>query len=128
VGYWLWWRGTDFSGLAQFFFQYIPGFSQERFYQVKALYDQYNFWIVFTAGFTPIPFKIITISAGAFKINLVMFFVASVLSRSARFYIIALLFKFFGEPVRYFIDRYFNLLAFLFIGLLFGGFFLLKYL
>lgn len=128
IGYVLWWQGTDFSGLAMFFFNYIPGFTQDKFYHVQKLYDQYDFWIVFTAGFTPLPFKVITISSGAFNVNLGMFLLASFLSRSARFFLIGGLLAFFGEPVKQFIDRYFNLLAILFVVLLFGGFLVLKYL
>jgi len=131
-GYWigqvLWWNGPEFSGLARFFFEYIPGISQENFYQVKILYDSYDFWIVFTAGFTPIPFKVITITAGAFDLNIWMFLTASCLSRSARFFLVAGLLGIFGEPVKSFIDKYFNILAILFVILLFGGFLILKYL
>ncbi|MFC1586253.1 YqaA family protein [Fibrobacterota bacterium] len=131
-GYWigqvLWWSGAEFSGLALFFFEYIPGFTQEKFIQVKALYDSYDFWIVFTAGFTPLPYKVITISAGAFDLNFGMFLFASCLSRSARFFMVAGLLSYFGDPVKEFIDKYFNLLAILFVVLLFGGFLALKYL
>mgnify|MGYP003331772293 CR=1 FL=1 len=57
--------------------------------RIKNLYDNWDFWIVFTAGFTPIPFKLITISAGTFNINLIMFMIASLISRSSRFFIVA---------------------------------------
>ena len=82
--------------------------------------------IIFTAGFTPIPFKLFTISAGAFNIQFAMFIIAGLVSRSARFLLVALLIKKYGEPINGFIDRYFNLLAILFTVLLFGGFLLIK--
>ena len=84
--------------------------------------------IVFTAGFTPIPFKLFTISAGAFNINFPLFILASIVSRSARFYLVAGLIRKFGEPIREFIETYFNLLALAFTVLLLGGFFILKFL
>ena len=95
--------------------------------KIKSLYDDWDFWIVFTAGFTPIPFKLITISAGTFNINFFMFFLASVISRSARFFIVASLIWVFGDPIRNFIENYFNLLAVIFTILLIGGFILIKF-
>jgi len=112
--------------MKNFFFSYIPGFSQHAFDIIQIKYELYNFWIVFTAGFSPIPYKIITISAGVFEIGFLVFLVASTLSRSARFFIVATLFYFFGPKIKDFIDKYFNLLTILFIGLLLGGFFIIK--
>lgn len=127
IGYWIWWSGPqEFSSLATFFFNHIPGFTIDGFDRLKSLYDSYSFMIIFTAGFTPIPFKLFTISSGAFEINFPMFIVASIVSRSARFFIVAYLIKMFGEPIRDFIDKYFNLLAISFTILLIGGFVLIK--
>ena len=83
--------------------------------------------IIFTAGFTPIPFKLFTISAGAFHIQFPMFILAGTVSRSARFFLVVFLIKTYGEHIREFIDKYFNLLAITFTVLLFGGFALVKY-
>ena len=83
-------------------------------------------WAVGIAGFTPIPYKVFTISAGAFEIDFLVFLIASALSRSARFFIEAALIHRFGPPIRSFIDRRFNLLTILFIVLLLGGFLLFK--
>ena len=99
----------------------------EAFEKVGALYDQYNFWIVFTAGFTPLPYKIFTITGGLFHINFVMFLIASIISRGLRFFLIAGLIWKFGAPIKGFIDKYFNLLAIAFTVLLVGSFFLLGY-
>jgi membrane protein YqaA with SNARE-associated domain len=102
------------------------GFTQQ-YAAVGDLYDQYNAWAVGIAGFTPIPYKIFTISAGAFKINFVVFLVASAISRSARFFLVGWLIYAFGPEIRLFIDRYFNLLAIVFVVLLIGGFIVIKY-
>ena len=129
IGSLLWWEGPNqFSGFAQFFFDNIPGFDQDIFSNIKSLYDEYNFIIIFTAGFTPIPFKLFTISAGAFEINFLLFIFAASISRSARFLLVAFLIKVFGDTITHFIDKYFNILAILFTMILFGGFFLIKFL
>ncbi|MFI3288264.1 MAG: YqaA family protein [Rikenellaceae bacterium] len=108
---------------------FIPSvFSQEAFDSVGQLYDNYNFWVVFTAGFTPIPYKVITITAGVFEINFALFCVASIISRGARFFLIAWLIKRFGPSIKAFIDKYFNLVAIAFTVLLVGCFVLISYL
>jgi membrane protein YqaA with SNARE-associated domain len=110
-----------------FFFDYIPGFTPHVFAKVQSLFEAYGFWVVFTAGFTPIPYKVITIGSGVFQINLVIFLIASLISRSLRFFLVAWLLRRYGPGMRDFIDRYFNLLSIVFLILLFGGFLLLKY-
>ena len=128
VGKVLWWNvpSIEYSYLANLFMEYIPGVNEEGFNSIKKLYDEWDFWIVFTAGFTPIPFKLITISAGTFNINLGMFVLASIISRGARFFLLASLIKVYGESIRTFIEKYFNILALLFTFLLIGGFILIK--
>jgi membrane protein YqaA with SNARE-associated domain len=129
IGYFLWWENVgEFSSLAQFFFNIIPGFTRDIFYSIQNKFDIWNFWIIFTAGFTPIPFKIFTISAGAFNINFLLFIVASTISRTARFLLVSGLIWKFGEPIRGFIENHFNKLALLFTIFLIGGFLLIKYL
>ena len=124
IGYYLWQNTAgEYTALANWFFAHV--FTEESFLQVKGLYDEYDFWTVFTAGFTPLPYKLFTISGGLFKIDLVMFFVASIVSRGLRFFLIAGLIWKFGAPIKTFIDKYFNLLAILFTVLLIGGFFLI---
>ena len=66
---------------------------------IKILYNRYDAWAVGIAGFTPIPYKVFTISAGVFKINFVVFFIASVVSRSARFFIVGGLIFVFGPTI-----------------------------
>jgi membrane protein YqaA with SNARE-associated domain len=121
LGYGVW------ASLADVFYQYVPGFSPEKFNRISALYDEYGFWVVFTAGFTPIPFKVITVTAGVCQINLAIFIFASALSRGARFFLVSWLLHRYGDPVKTFIDRRFNQLTLLFMALLIGGFMLLKF-
>lgn len=129
IGFFLWWNAPgEFSPVAQFFFDNIPGFTHEIFGDVQTLYDEWNFWIIFTAGFTPIPYKVFTITGGAFLISLPMFIIASLISRAGRFFLVAFLIWKFGDHIKEFIDRYFNLLAIAFTILLVGGFVLIKYL
>lgn len=125
LGFFLWQTPSgEYTALADFFFNNV--FSVEGFTRVAELYDKYNFWIVFTAGFTPLPYKLFTISGGLFHINIAMFFIASVVSRGLRFFLIAGLIWKFGEPIKRFIDKYFNLLAIAFTILLVGSFFLVS--
>ncbi|MDX1700037.1 MAG: YqaA family protein [Melioribacteraceae bacterium] len=129
IGYFVWWDGlNEFSEVALFFFNNVPGFTEELFFQVKVLYDEWNFWIIFTAGFTPIPYKVFTITGGAFDVNLLLFLVASVVGRAGRFFLVAYLIWKYGEHIKGFIDKYFNWLAIGFTVLLIGGFVAIKYL
>jgi membrane protein YqaA with SNARE-associated domain len=99
---------------------------QNKYEVVQNLYQQYDALAVGAAGFTPLPYKLFTITAGAFKINFVTFILVSLLSRSARFFLVAGFIYKFGAPVRHFIERYFNLLSILFFILLIGGFLVIK--
>ena len=127
IGHFAWWSGEGvYSDLALFFFDHVPGFSDAVFQKIQTQYDLNNIFIVFTAGFTPIPYKIITITAGAFNINFPMFLIASSISRTARFFLVSFLIWKFGEPITDFIDRYFNLLTIVFTILLVGGFLVMK--
>lgn len=96
---------------ADWFYAYVPGFTPELFNRVGDLFARYDFWTVFAAGFTPIPYKVFTISAGAFGVNLPIFVFASLVSRALRFYLVAGLLRLYGDRARIFIERYFNLLT-----------------
>jgi len=111
----------------------LIGFKIIQFYgvmnqyeQIKDLYKHYDALAVFIAGFTPIPYKIATITAGAFKINFITFVVASVLSRGARFFLVSGLIYLFGTRIKEFIDKYFNMLVVIFTILLIGGIIITK--
>lgn len=101
--------------------------AEELFRQLFETFNKYNFWAVLTAAITPIPYKVFTISAGAAKTNFGVFLLASFLGRSIRFFAVGALIFFFGEKIKGFIDRYFNLLMIVFMVLLVGGFLLIKY-
>lgn len=98
----------------------------DKYTQVQELYTRYDAWAILAAGFTPLPYKLFTITAGAFRIDFFTFMIASIVSRSARFFIVAGLIYKFGAPVREYIDKYFNLLSIAFFVLLIGGFALVK--
>jgi membrane protein YqaA with SNARE-associated domain len=102
-------------------------FSEELFSNVQNLYKQYDFWIVFTAGFTPIPYKVFTITAGVAQVNIITFIMASIFGRGGRFIIVAFLINYFGEPIKVFIEKYFNLLTIVFMIMLVAGIWALKF-
>ncbi|MDE6140236.1 MAG: VTT domain-containing protein [Alistipes sp.] len=119
IGFFLWQNTAgEYTAIAHFFFNHV--FSEESFANIQRLYDKYNFWIVYTAGFTPLPFKLFTVSAGVFNIDFLMFTLASAVARSMRFFLIAWLIWKFGAPIKSFIDKYFNLLATLLTVMLVG--------
>lgn len=97
-----------------------------KFNEFKELYHQYGAWIVFGAGITPFPYKIITIASGVVHLNLAVFTLASIIARGLRFYLIAWLLYKFGEPMKTFIEKNLGWLSVLFLVLLIGGFMLLK--
>ncbi len=101
---------------------------QHEYEVVGKLYEQNAFWAVFTAGLTPIPYKLFTIAGGAFKIDFTTFLLASILGRASRFFMVGALIYLFGPPIRTFIDKYFNLMVVIFTVLLIGGFVVIKYL
>jgi membrane protein YqaA with SNARE-associated domain len=85
-------------------------------------YSENAFAAVFTAAFTPIPFKVFTIAGGVFQIPLGMLLAGSAVGRAGRFFLVAGLLRLFGEPVQRFIEKYFDLLSLLFVALLIAGF------
>lgn len=100
----------------------------DRFAEFQQRYEEWGAWIVAGAGLTPFPYKVITITSGLMNLDLVVFTVASVLSRGARFFLLAALLWKFGPPIRGFIERYLPWLATLFFILLFGSFVAVRYL
>ncbi len=100
----------------------------DRFQEFQAGYEEWGAWIVAGAGFTPFPYKVITITSGVMDLNFGVFMIASVISRGARFFLLAALLWYFGPPIRSFIERYLPQLTIVFFVLLFGGFIALRYL
>lgn len=101
---------------------------QEQYEAVRILYERNAFSAIAIAGFTPIPYKVFTIAAGAFRVSFETLVVASVVSRPARFFLVAGLFFFFGARIKSFIDKYFEALTVAFVVLLVLGFVVVKYL
>ena len=98
----------------------------EKFNSFKDLYNQYGAGIVFGAGITPFPYKIITIASGVVHMNLIVFTIASIIARGMRFYLVAWLLKKYGETMREFIEKNLGWLSVLFLLLLIGGFAVIK--
>lgn len=102
--------------------------SQENMDKVHAFFEEWGFWALFAAAFTPLPFKAFTITAGMMKMNMPIFLAACFVGRSLRFFIVATLFYFFGPTVKGFIDKYFGVLTFVFLVLVIAGFYSIKFL
>lgn len=101
---------------------------EEKLNYIKDVFNEYDAWVIAVAGFTPVPYKIFTITAGAFKTDFMVFMIASTLSRGARFFLVSLLLYKFGAQIKDFIDKYFNIITIVFTLILIGGFILLKFL
>ena len=113
------------EAVSNFFFSYV--FSENAFLFVSDKYHQNAFIAILGAALTPIPYKVFTITAGVFKVNFLIFLIASAIGRPLRFFTEAALISIFGQKIKFFIDRYFNILAILFFILLLLGFFVIKY-
>lgn len=132
IGYLAW------AGIADFVYGlHLPTLTQANFDRVATLFERYDFWVVFAAGLTPIPYKVVTISAGAFALSpavtqpvayFVIFVVASFVGRGARFFLVSWLCARFGVKVLPFIDKYFGWLTLAFLALLAGGFYAIRFL
>ena len=99
-----------------------------KFADFQARYNEWGAWIVFGAGVTPFPYKVITIASGVTRLDLVTFTIASLLARGLRFFLVAALLWYFGEAIRRFIEHNLGWLTILFFVLLFGGFLVLRWL
>ena len=117
-GYLIGWQLMDLVGQPILeFYQ-----AQDTFAEVQRRFLEYGGWAVAIAGFTPIPYKVFTIASGAAQLSLPTFVIASILSRSARFFLVSGLIYYFGPTIKSFIDTYFNLLTIVFTILVLLGF------
>ena len=98
----------------------------QSFNAFENYYNEYGILIVLGAGFTPFPFKFITIASGLFNLNIFLFIITAIIARGLRFYLLAGLLFIFGEKIKVLIDKYFNLLVSLFFILLVGSMLLIK--
>ena len=94
----------------------------------ESYYKEFGILIVLGAGITPFPYKFITIASGVFGLNIFLFIIVSIIGRGLRFYLIAILLYFFGEKIKLFIDKYFNILTIVFFILLVGSVFIIRFL
>jgi membrane protein YqaA with SNARE-associated domain len=98
-----------------------------KFDEFRGRYNEWGAWIVFIAGLTPFPYKVITIASGVAELDFTVFSIASVLARGLRFFIVAALLWWLGPPVREFIEKRLGLMTIIFCVLLLGGFIVAKY-
>jgi membrane protein YqaA with SNARE-associated domain len=101
---------------------------QKAFEAFRASYAEWGLWIILIKGLTPIPFKIVTIASGAASFDLLVFVLASIVTRGARFFLVAALVYRFGPPIREFVEKRLTLVTTIFAVLLVGGFVVVKYL
>jgi membrane protein YqaA with SNARE-associated domain len=90
----------EFTGLAHFLFNNIPGFSEASYNKIQILYAKWDFWILFIAAFLPVHFNIFSISSGVFDINIPIFCVSTLISQGMKFYLLALLTIKLGPEVK----------------------------
>lgn len=100
----------------------------DTFEASKDLFQKYGAWVIVIKGATPIPYKLITISAGVFQFNLALFFILSVLTRSARFFLVAFVLKRWGPPMLKIVERRLALFTVLFLIVMVGGLVSVKFL
>jgi membrane protein YqaA with SNARE-associated domain len=120
IGYGAWHAVKDF------FIPYV--FSQAAFDKVQQLYQGNAFLAILTAAFTPIPYKVFTIAAGVFNVNFWTLVTASIVGRSARFFMVGGLIFFFGARIKTLIEKYFDWFAWGLLALGIAGFVAIKYL
>lgn len=121
--------GSILGGMGGYALGYYGGrpllmkmFDRTKIESVERYYDRYNAWAIGIAGLTPLPYKLFTVSGGAFAINFKTFVLASVVSRTARFMLVAGLIYFLGDKAKQFIEEYLNILTIAFVVLLVVGF------
>lgn len=100
---------------------------ETQFESFKTTFNEWGAWAVFVTGVTPFPYKVITITSGVTELNFTIFMLTSIAARGARFFLVAGLLYYFGEPIRNFIEKYLGPLFIVFCILLVGSFALIKY-
>lgn len=98
----------------------------EKFAAFKPLVDEYGVWVIIVKGATPIPYKLITIAAGAFHFDLAHFTFASIIARGMRFFLVAVLLWQFGPPIRHFVETRLKLVTTALVVLMVAGVAVLK--
>jgi membrane protein YqaA with SNARE-associated domain len=101
---------------------------QTRFEDFRQMYAEWGLWIILIKGLTPIPYKLVTIASGAAAFSFPVFLAASIVTRGIRFFLVAALLKYYGPPIREFIERRLTLVTTVFVVSLVGGFVVIRYL
>jgi membrane protein YqaA with SNARE-associated domain len=101
---------------------------QEEFQRFADAYNRWGLWIILIKGLTPIPYKIVTIASGVAQFDPVVFILASIATRGARFFLVAALLRRFGPPIRTFVEKNLTAVATAALLLIVGGFVAVKYL
>jgi len=100
---------------------------EEAYERFRLAFEEWGLWIILIKGLTPIPYKLVTIASGSVAFNLAVFMAASLVTRAARFYLVAALLWRFGPPIRDFIERRLQLVMWAFLIALVGGFVAVKF-
>ena len=101
--------------------------SPQDYETYRAAYAEYGLWVILVKGLTPIPYKLVTIASGVAQFDLTVFVIASIVTRGARFFIVAALLRVYGEPIRHFIEKYLTWVTTGFVLLIVGGIVAVKY-
>lgn len=106
LGHFAWLKPNgEFTGVAQFLYNNIPGFSQEIYERVHILYSRWDFWIVCGAAATPLPFSMFSIASGVFDVNIIAFLIATLVSQGIKFTLIAIFAIKFSPKLKMLIER-----------------------
>ncbi len=101
IGHFAWLNADgEFTGLAQFLFNNIPGFTESGYDNIHLLYTKWDFWVLFVAAALPLPYKIFSISSGVFDVNIFIFCIATLISQGIKFFILAILTIKLGPEVK----------------------------
>jgi membrane protein YqaA with SNARE-associated domain len=101
IGHFAWFNvNGNFTGFAQFLFDYVPGFSEVIYNKIHVLYAKWDWGILLIAPFIPVPYKIFSISSGIFDINVFIFCIATLIGQGIRFYLLAFLIIKIGTAVK----------------------------
>lgn len=123
LGYWI---GYSIAPVGRFLLSLMGHADGEAAF--RAWFDQWGLWVIMIKGLTPIPYKLVTITSGLAHFDLKMFVLASVITRSARFFIVATLIKVFGAPVQEFVEKRLTLVTTIVAVFFVAGFLALKFL
>lgn len=116
------------EAVSPFFFDWIPGFTEDHFAYVEKQYQDNAAIAIFAAAFTPIPYKVFTIAAGACSVPLATLLLASAAGRGLRFFLVAIVMRVFGEQAKRLLNRNLELVTLVLGGLIVAGFLAIRWL